>query len=135
MRVRMWLSQETEAVLRREKESYKNTENISVTYGYIVNKMAHEVLEQSGKDIDWKKVRQTSIEYLARKEKTQYSTTLNLEKTVIDEITSLQIQLKKIFDANRVHRAFVLRMLVRAYVLSKQNIDIFVDNDRLEGTK
>lgn len=40
-----------------------------MTYGYIVNKMGHEVLEQSEKGIDWEKVRQTSIEYLARLER------------------------------------------------------------------
>lgn len=136
MRIQVRLSQETENILSFEKEKYEKMEGVCTTYGYIVNKIAHKMLNNCDKKIDWKKVKETSLSHLqseSKKIERDYSTTLNLESTVVDSITNLQIEFKKIFDAVRVHRAYAIRMLVRAYVLSEQNIDIYAYEEDING--
>lgn len=132
MRIQVRLSQETENVLSFEKEKYEKAEGVCTTYGYIINKIAHKMLNNYEKNIDWKKVKETSIPHLQsdiKKVEKDYSTTLNLESTVADNITKLQIEFKQIFNVTRVHRAFAIRMLVRAYVLEEQSKDIFVNEE------
>lgn len=46
MRIQMRLSNESEIILKKEKERIKNEENISVTYGWIVNTITKKIYDR-----------------------------------------------------------------------------------------
>ena len=133
MRIQMRLSQESERLLRAAKESYRIKEDVTVTYGWIVNGAVKELFryadEQGGIEaIDWKLVKDYKLnlpdlegddgcEY-------NYNTTLNLEATAVEEIAVMQIAFKTVFQAKRVHKAFAVRLALKANHLLSQNVDI-----------
>lgn len=127
MRVQMRLSQESEFILRREKEAYQTKEGISVTYGWLVNKMTKFVFSQDIDKIDWNFVRSYKLKVVdeLKADDCEYNTTLNLENTVLENIHTMQIAFKSIFGASRVHKAFVVRMVLKANDLLRQGIPIF----------
>ncbi|MFD2114357.1 hypothetical protein ACFSTH_00765 [Paenibacillus yanchengensis] len=131
MRVQMRLSQESELILRKEKESYKEKEDISVTYGWIVNKITKYIFSKDINKIDWKFIRNYQLKIVDEHQAndSEYNTTLNLEKTVLENINLLQIMFKDVFDAARIHKAFVVRMLLKANYLINQNINIFKEDE------
>lgn len=130
MRVQMRLSQESELILRKEKENHKEKEDISATYGWLVNKITKYVFSQDINKIDWKLVKTYQLKIVDEHQANdcEYNTTLNLEKTVLENINILQIMFKDVFDAARIHKAFVVRMLLKSNYLMNQNINIFKEN-------
>lgn len=130
MRIQMRLSQESEHILRNEKQDYLKKEDISVTYGWIVNQITKKMFPLAEK-IDWKNVKLFQLK-LVDDEKTndfEYNTTLNLEQTAVNNIVAMQIMFKDIFKVARVHKAFVVRMVLRANHLINADEHIFKEED------
>ena len=127
MRVQMRLSRESEIILKNEKKSYKMKEDITVTYGCLVNQTTKFLFSQDINKIDWKFVRGYKLKLVdeSQADDCEYNTTLNLENTVLEEIHTMQIAFKDIFGASRVHKAFVVRMVLKSNYLLNQNIHIF----------
>lgn len=127
MRTQMRLSQESECILRKEKEKYKGEEDISVTYGWLVNKITKDVFSKDINRIDWYSVKTHQLKLVdePKANDCEYNTTLNLENTVLDNIHTMQILFKDIFDASRIHKAFVVRMVLKANYLMNHDINIF----------
>ncbi|MDF1494978.1 hypothetical protein [Caproiciproducens sp. CPB-2] len=127
MRVQMRLSQESEFILRKEKENYKEKEDVSATYGWLVNKITKDVFSKDINKIDWKSVKSYQLKLVDEPQVNdcEYNTTLNLEKSVLENINTLQIMFKDVFNAARIHKAFVVRMLLKANFLINQNTNIF----------
>ena len=129
MRIKMLLSSEAEYILQTEKENIKAKEDISVTLGWLVNKATKNIYKykEDGKKIDWKKVKVFPLKLSVPKDTDDYecNTTLNLEKTVVEIIEKLQIEFKEIFEAKRIHKAFVVRMILKAnYILNNNIVNI-----------
>lgn len=131
MRIRMRLSRESEWILRQEKQRYKEKEDISVTYGWIVNHITKNIVAQHVQHIDWLAIK--ACPYSAIQEHTpsdtaadiDFNTTLNLENTVLEYIQQLQILFKEVFSAARIHKAFVVRMILKADWMLKQGYNIY----------
>ena len=127
MRIKMRLSSEAEYILQTEKENIKAKEDVSVTLGWLVNKATKNIYKEDGKKIDWKKVKDFPLKLAVPKDTDDYecNTTLNLEKTVVEIIEKFQIEFKEIFEAKRIHKAFVVRMILKAnYILNNNIVNI-----------
>lgn len=123
MRIQMRLSNEAEIILQKEKERMKNEEDITVTYGWIVNTVTKKIYEKY-EEIDWIKIKNTTLKLVDvnNANNCEYITTLNLEQSVLKRIEDLQIYLKKIFNASRIHKAFVVRMILKANYLYQNSL-------------
>lgn len=123
MRIQLKLSQECESILNLKKAQYDKQEGVSVTYGWLVNFMMRDIFPIR-ESINWLEVKKKPIAHLSN-EKKDYNTTLNLEQTAIDNIILLQLQFKEIFNTVRIHKAFVVRMVVKAHYLIQNNVNIY----------
>lgn len=123
MRIQMRLSNESEIILKKEKERIKNEENISVTYGWIVNTITKKIYDRF-EEIDWLKIKNTTLKLvdINNANNWEYITTLNLEQSVVREIEHLQNHFKTVFGASRIHKAFVVRMILKADYLYKYDL-------------
>ncbi len=123
MRIQMRLSNESEIILKKEKERIKNEENISVTYGWIVNTITKKIYDRF-EEIDWVKIKNTTLKLvdINNANNCEYITTLNLEQSVVREIEHLQNYFKTFFVASRIHKAFVVRMILKADYLYKYDL-------------
>ncbi len=123
MRIQMRLSNESEIILKKEKERIKNEENISVTYGWIVNTITKKIYDRF-EEIDWVKIKNTTLKLvdINNANNCEYITTLNLEQSVVRTIEHLQNYFKTVFGASRIHKAFVVRMILKADYLYKYDL-------------
>lgn len=132
MRVRMRLSQETKYLLNHYKAHYKEVDGDSVTFGWLVNLFTEEIMKKE--DISWSdyKLKDIKIDKSITSDDNDYNTTLNLRKPVVDQIDILQNKFIGIFEVKRVHKAFVVRMIVKAYyIYDQENKEQWVkDNDK-----
>lgn len=119
----MRLSNESEIILKKEKERIKNEENISVTYGWIVNTITKKIYDRF-EEIDWVKIKNTTLKLvdINNANNCEYITTLNLEQSVVRTIEHLQNYFKTVFGASRIHKAFVVRMILKADYLYKYDL-------------
>lgn len=123
MRIQMRLSNESEIILKKEKERIKNEENISVTYGWIVNTITKKIYDRF-EEIDWVKIKNTTLKLvdINNANNWEYITTLNLEQSVVSIIEHLQNHFKTVFGVSRIHKAFVVRMILKADYLYKYDL-------------
>ena len=121
MRIQMRLSNESEIILKKER--IKNEENISVTYGWIVNTITKKIYDRF-EEIDWVKIKNTTLKLvdINNANNCEYITTLNLEQSVVREIENLQNYFKTVLGASRIHKAFVVRMILKADYLYKYDL-------------
>ncbi|MGO4370047.1 hypothetical protein AB4Z21_04470 [Paenibacillus sp. MCAF20] len=126
MRIQMRLSHEAEVILRMEKQKMEKAEGVSPTYGYIINQKVREVFPIK-KSVNWEKVKDAKVPYeyqSSEKGEIDYSTTLNLELSVLKCIEELQVDFKDIFHVARVHKSFVVRLVLKAAKLLEMKEDI-----------
>ena len=123
MRIQMRLSNESEIILKKEKERIKNEENISVTYGWIVNTITKKIYDRF-EEIDWVKIKNTTLKLvdINNANNCEYITTLNLEQSVVREIEHLQNYFKTVFGDSWIHKAFVVWMILKADYLYKYDL-------------
>lgn len=128
MRVQMSLSSLSQIILKKEKEDYFQNEGASITYGYITGNAIKNIFKNDLNKIDWLHVKTCKLEIENEiNEDKEFSTILNLENSVLEKITELQIFLKGYFGAKRVHRAFAVKLALKANYMEKNHINIYKD--------
>lgn len=129
----MRLSKETEIILQSEKLKIRQIEGVNATYGYIVNQKIREI-HPIYKEINWKKVKENKFECQIQENEstTDRPTALNLDNSALKYIQEMQIEFKDIFKAARIHKAFVIRLVMRASRMLENKEDIFINNTDLD---
>jgi len=125
MRVQMSLSKEGRQILHKEQRENFEKEGTKITYGFIAGKSIKSIFEER-EIIDWFRVMKYSIETGEGEGAEEFSTILNLETSVRQEIVVLQVYLKKYFAAARVHAAFVVKLSLKAHEMKKNGINIYI---------
>lgn len=129
MRVQMALSILSQIILRKEKEDYLQNEGASITYGYITGTAIKNIFKHDINTINWLHVKTCKLEIENEiSEDKEFSTILNLENSVLEKITELQIFFKEYFGANRIHRAFAVKLALKANYMDKNGINIFKED-------
>ncbi len=127
MRRKFKLRKESEELLKFYKKLYYDIEGYNASYTFIVNKIVEELSPEFTK-IDWIFVKNTKSNKAPKndKEDTIYDTTLNLTNSTEANINIVQKQVKEQFKISRVHMAFAVKMILRAYYLKNiQKINIY----------
>ncbi|MBP1309080.1 hypothetical protein JOD82_002100 [Paenibacillus sp. 1182] len=129
MRVQMSLSALSQIILIKEKEDYLQKEGASITYGYITGGAIKNIFKHDINQIDWLHVKTCKLEVEnAIIEDKEFSTILNLENSVLEKITELQVFFKTYFGAKRIHRAFAVKLALKANYMEKNSINIFKED-------
>lgn len=127
MRKKLKLSKESEELLKYYKKVYYDVEAYNASYTFIVNKIIEELSPEFTK-IDWILVKNTKSNKAPENDKdnTIYDTTLNLTNTAETNVNIVQREVKEQFKISRVHMAFAVKMILRAYYLKNiQKINIY----------
>lgn len=127
MRKQMKLSKETEEILKYYKKVYYDVEGYNASYTFIANKIIEEFSPEFTK-IDWLLVKNTKSNKAPKNDKdnTVYDTTLNLTNSAEANIGIVQRQVIEQFKISRVHMAFAVKMILRAYYLKNvQKINVY----------
>ena len=127
MRKQMKLSKETEELLKYYKKVYYDVEGYNASYTFIANKIIEEFSPEFTK-IDWLLVKNTKSNKAPKNDKdnTVYDTTLNLTNSAEANINIVQREVIELFKVKRVHMAFAVKMILRAYYLKNvQKINIY----------
>lgn len=128
MRIQMRLSTEAQEILIKEKNSYEEKESVSVSYGWIVNRIFKRFSTiENIQNVDWKYIKEYNLNLVDEKgcNDCEYNTTFNLENSVIKMINDFQVLFKNVFEAKRVHKAFVVRLVIKADYLHTIGINIY----------
>lgn len=131
MKLQMQLSKFTVLVLRELKANYEKESEGVLTYQYggVIKKAWYSI---SDKKIDWEKLNESTLSYVfedkeAVSKATVFSTTLNLSTEVNQAILDLQEVFKSTFEAARIYKPFVVKLIVFAGLMqAKGQISNFV---------
>lgn len=127
MRKQLKLSKETEELLKYYKQVYYDVEGYKASYTFIANKIIEEFSPEFTK-VDWLLVKNTKSNKAPKNDKdnTVYDTTLNLTNSAEANIGIVQRQVIEQFKISRVHMAFAVKMILRAYYLKNvQKINVY----------
>ncbi|WP_438495466.1 hypothetical protein [Paenibacillus sp. IHBB 3054] len=129
MRVQMSLSSLSQIILKKKKENHFQNEGASITYGYITGNAIKNIFKHDINKIDWLHVKTCKLKVENEiSEDKEFSTILNLENSVLEKITELQIFFKGYFGANRIHRAFAVKLALKANYMEENGINIFKED-------
>lgn len=125
----MSLSALSQIILKNEKQNYLQNEGASITYGYITGSAIKDIFKHDINKIDWLHVKTCKLEVENEIiEDKEFSTILNLENSVLEKITELQVFLKTYFGAKRIHRAFAVKLALKADYMKRNSINIFKED-------
>ena len=130
MRLKIQLSRPTLLAFKSFKSIVYGDENLNATNGYILGVALKELLPiiSSTNDIEnldlvdkieWKELLEKFIPNVTDSNDTETvrtRTTLTIEHSVYNALNVLQNQFLKIFDAQRIYRAFVVKMILFAAI-------------------
>ena len=121
----MKLSRTTVLAFNEFKRLKYDDPNIRITNGYLLG-VAYKSLIPVLSSIEWEQIVNEPIQNVTVNEDQTVEgvkTTLNLEQTVLDGIESLQKEFLTVFKAKRIHKAFVVKMVMLA-AIKKINDDL-----------
>lgn len=120
--VRMRLASESRQILDKLKDDVYNKLGYEVSYSSIVSQAVREYVPKKER-IDWIKLKETAIPFSSLKQSNnwEYQTSLMLEKDVLILLSELQNFFLDVFQAKRIHRAFCIRLCLKAQFLLSNN--------------
>ena len=126
MRVQMRLSQEARIIPEAMKLNTLKSEGINLTFSDIFNRICSK-LKTDYLNIDWLKVyNHTEYEGIINHYTSINPTALSLNDDSIDLITNLITIFNKELEMQRtVYKSFVVRMILKSYVLKQDNHKIY----------
>lgn len=122
MRIQMHMSRDAKLALREVKRLEYGDTHIEITNAYLVG-VAYKRIKD--RPIDWLEVATANVPNVTDDTTSSIQavkTTLNLELSVDEGITALQTELNTVFDNKRVHRSFVVKLVLLAFVLDKEGL-------------
>lgn len=120
--VRMRLASESRQILDKLKDDVYNKLGYKVSYSSIVSQAVREYVPKKER-IDWIKLKETAIPFSSLKQSNnwEYQTSLMLEEDVLILLSELQNFFLDVFQAKRIHRAFCVRLCLKAQFLLSNN--------------
>ncbi|MCW1051419.1 hypothetical protein OJ610_00920 [Streptococcus anginosus] len=119
--VRMRLASESKIILDKLQEDVYNKLGYEVSYSSIVSQAVREYVPKK-ESINWKKLKETAISLsLKQSNNWEYQTSFMLEEDVLILLSELQNFFLDVFQAKRIHRAFCVRLCLKAQFLLSDN--------------
>ncbi|MED3629507.1 hypothetical protein P5643_01225 [Bacillus subtilis] len=123
MRLQMKLSRPAVLSFNEFKRIVYGDPNIKVTNGYVLG-AAYNTLIPKLSTIDWKQVDKKHIENVTNSNDKSISgvhTTLNIESSILNGIEKIQKDFLEIFNTKRIHKSFVVKLVMFAAILERNN--------------
>lgn len=122
MKIQMQISKFNAILLRELKRIYEEQSGgvLNFKYNGVIKKAWYSIKDE--KNIDWVEINEKAETFCFKDKEmvskaTTFSTTLNLNSEIIEDIEKLQIEFKTIFDCSRVYKPFVIKLILfKAYL-------------------
>ena len=118
----MRLSSESKIILDKLQNDIYSKQGYEVSYSSIVSQAVRRFVPNK-ENLDWKQLKETTLKFssLEQSNNWEYQTSFMLERDVLDLIFKLQNYFLEVFQAKRIHRAFCVRLCLKAQFLSNND--------------
>ena len=120
--IRMRLSSESKIILDKLQNDIYSKQRYEVSYSSIVSQAVRQFVPKKD-SVDWKQLKETTLKFssLEQSNNWEYQTSFMLEKDVLALLSELQNFFLDVFQARRIHRAFCVRLCLKAQFLSNND--------------
>ena len=118
----MRLSSESKIILDKLQNDIYSKQGYEVSYSSIVSQAVRQVVPKKD-SVDWKELKETTLKFssLEQSNNWEYQTSFMLEQDVLALLSELQNFFLDVFEAKRIHRAFCVRLCLKAQFLSNND--------------
>ncbi|RFU64454.1 hypothetical protein [Bacillus sp. V59.32b] len=123
MRIQMKLSKATVIAFNEFKRKIYGDPNIEITNGYVLG-AAYNLIKEELENIDWEEVKNRESEIVRESQDKSVEgvhTTLNIDSAISEGINKLQNAFLNEFKTTRIHRSFVVKLVMFATLLHHNN--------------
>lgn len=123
MRIQMKLSRITILAFREFKIIKYGDPNIRITNGYLLG-VAYKSIEPIFSSIEWENIEKKALPYFSIYDEEVIDsviTTLNIERDILEGIEQLQKHFLTVFGTKRIHKAFVVKLIMLAAILNSKH--------------
>ena len=120
--IRMRLSSESKIILDKLQNDIYSKQGYEVSYSSIVSQAVRQFVPKKD-SVDWKELKETTLKFssLEQCNNWEYQTSFMLEQDVLALLSELQNFFLDVFEAKRIHRAFCVRLCLKAQFLSNND--------------
>lgn len=120
--IRMRLSSESKIILDKLQNDIYSKQGYEVSYSSLVSQAVRRFVPNK-ENVEWKQLKETTLEFssLEQSNNWEYQTSFMLEKDVLALLSELQNFFLDVFQAKRIHRAFCVRLCLKAQFLSNND--------------
>ncbi|MFS5669579.1 hypothetical protein V2V56_03100 [Streptococcus agalactiae] len=116
--IRMRLSSESKIILDKLQKDIYSKLGYEVSYSSLVSQAVRQFVPKKD-SIDWIQLKETSLKFSSTEQSDwDYQTSFMLEEDVLTLLSELQNYFLEVFQAKRIHRAFCVRLCLKAQFLS-----------------
>ena len=117
--IRMRLSSESKIILDKLQNDIYTKQGYEVSYSSLVSQAVRRFVPNK-ENVEWKQLKETTLKFssLEQSNNWEYQTSFMLEKDVLALLSELQNFFLDLFQAKRIHRAFCVRLCLKAQFLS-----------------
>ncbi|HEU3700670.1 Uncharacterised protein [Streptococcus pneumoniae] len=118
----MRLSSESKIILDKLQNDIYSKQGYEVSYSSIVSQAVRQFVPKKD-SVDWKELKETTLKFssLEQSNNWEYQTSFMLEQDVLALLSELQNLFLDVFEAKRIHRAFCVRLCLKAQFLSNND--------------
>lgn len=120
--IRMRLSSESKIILDKLQNDIYSKQGYEVSYSSLVSQAVRRFVPNK-ENVEWKQLKETTLKFssLEQSNNWEYQTSFMLEKDVLALLSELQNFFLDVFQAKRIHRAFCVRLCLKAQFLSNND--------------
>lgn len=120
--IRMRLSSESKIILDKLQKDIYTKLGYEVSYSSLVSQAVRQFVPKKD-NIDWKRLKETTLKFSSLEESNnwEYQTSLMLQEDVLALLSELQNYFLDVFQAKRIHRAFCVRLCLKAQFISNND--------------
>ena len=120
--IRMRLSSESKLILDKLQNDIYSKQGYEVSYSSLVSQAVRKFVPNK-ENVEWKQLKETTLKFssLEQSNNWEYQTSFMLEKDVLALLSELQNYFLDVFQAKRIHRAFCVRLCLKAQFLSNND--------------
>lgn len=120
--IRMRLSYESKIILDKLQKDIYTKLGYEVSYSSLVSQAVRRFVPNK-ENVEWKQLKERPLKFssLEQSNNWEYQTSLMLEEDVLALLLELQNYFLDVFQAKRIHRAFCVRLCLKAQFISNND--------------
>ena len=120
--IRMRLSSESKMILDKLQKDIYSKQGYEVSYSSLVSQAVRQFVPKK-ESLNWIQLKETPLKFSSVEQSNnwEYQTSFMLEEDVLALLSELRNFFLDVFQAKRIHRAFCVRLCLKAQFLSNSN--------------